>query len=365
MEARRKRGKGVLVLAALGDALIVDDLREWEAGGDEGEGVFGFGVFAGVEAGEAEVEAGFEREAIRGRDLGEGGGGFIVLAGGVVLLAEGEESGGVAWGFGDGELEALDALGWGGGVGSADVIFKGAEADSGGGGEEGLLGDVEAGFDLACDFPGDGVFDVEEAGEWGGILKRGGEAELADGEDLGLDEDALIQTLAGSIPLGGISLEVEAADDDVVCVEILGDADGGGAGGAELRGEAEVVEGELAVVAGDGEEAGGGEALVEGVGEGVADPVEVRVAGAVVEGEDEDDAAAGILVRAGILGGLGQGWGEDRGDRGQEGGEGDQQAGYRGLLHRGDYSARRRVRTCLGACRDSPSSSPGRCCAGA
>ena len=31
---------------------------------------------------------------------------------------------------------------------------------------------------------------------------------------------------------------------------------------------------ELAIVAADGEEAGGGEALVEGVGEGVADPAE-------------------------------------------------------------------------------------------
>ncbi len=56
-----------------------------------------------------------------------------------------------------------------------------------------------------------------------------------------------------------------------------------------------MVEGEDAVVAGDGEEAGGVEALVEGVGEGVADPVEVGIAGAVVEGEDEDDAAAGLL----------------------------------------------------------------------
>ncbi len=85
-----------------------------------------------------------------------------------------------------------------------------------------------------------------------------------------------------------------AADDDEVGVEGLGDADGGGARGLEVDGEAEVIERVLAVVAGDGEEAGGGEALVEGVGEGVADPGEVGLAGAVVEGEDEDDAAAGV-----------------------------------------------------------------------
>ena len=86
----------------------------------------------------------------------------------------------------------------------------------------------------------------------------------------------------------------EAADDDEVGVEGLGDADGGGAGGSEVGGKAEVVERVLAVVAGDGEEAGGGEALVEGVGEGVADPGEIGLAGAVVEGKDEDEAAAGL-----------------------------------------------------------------------
>ncbi len=111
-----------------------------------------------------------------------------------------------------------------------------------------------------------------------------GEAELVDLEDLRLDGDAAV--------VDGV-----AADDDEVGVEGLGDADGGGAGGLEVDGKAEVIESVLAVVAGDGEEAGGGEALVEGVGEGVADPGEVGLAGAVVEGEDEDDAAAGRRCR--------------------------------------------------------------------
>jgi hypothetical protein len=104
---------------------------------------------------------------------------------------------------------------------------------------------------------------------------------------------------------GGVGLELESADDDDVRVELLRDADGSGAGGAEIYGEAQVVEGEGAVVVGDGEEAGGGQALVEDVGEGVADPVERGVAGAVVEGEDEDDAASGELIRT--LGARGEG----------------------------------------------------------
>ena len=62
---------------------------------------------------------------------------------------------------------------------------------------------------------------------------------------------------------------------------------------------AQVVERVEAVVTGDGEEAGGAEALVHGVGEGVADPVQVGVSGAVVEGEHEDDvSAADFLVGA-------------------------------------------------------------------
>ena len=113
--------------------------------------------------------------------------------------------------------------------------------------------------------------------------------QLVDVEDLRLDGDAAVAD--------GV-----AADDDEVGVEGLGDADGGGAGGLEVDGKAEVVERVLAVVAGDGEEAGGGEALVEGVGEGVADPGEVGLAGAVVEGQDEDDAADGSA--SGALGGV-------------------------------------------------------------
>ena len=137
-------------------------------------------------------------------------------------------------------------------------------------------------FDLACDLPGDRVFDIEESLEFSGILDRRREAEAVDFENLGLDGDA-------------IAFEVVAADDDVVCIERLGDADGGGACGAKICRKTEVIEGEEAVVAGDGEEAGGTESLVEGVGERVADPVEVGVSGAVVEGKDEDDVTSTFL----------------------------------------------------------------------
>ena len=100
--------------------------------------------------------------------------------------------------------------------------------------------------------------------------------------------------------------DVEAADDDEIGVEGLGDADGGGAAGAEAGGKAEMIERVLAVVAADGEEAGGGEALVEGVGEGIADPAEGGLAGAVVEGQDQDKAATGLANVCGRVGGCGR-----------------------------------------------------------
>jgi hypothetical protein len=202
----------------------------------------------------------------------------VVVAVGILRFAESEERGGVVWGDLNGGLEALDLVVKVGGADAADVVLEGAEGDALGGGEEGLLGYVEVWIDLAGDLPGDGVFDVEEALEFAGVGEGLRHAELIDVEDLGLDGDTVL--------IDGV-----VADDDVVGVEGLGDTDGGGAGGAEVGGEAEVIERELEVVAGDGEEACGGEALVEGIGEGVADPAKVGLAGAVVEGQDEDDTA--------------------------------------------------------------------------
>jgi hypothetical protein len=74
----------------------------------------------------------------------------------------------------------------------------------------------------------------------------------------------------------------------------LGDADGGGARGSEVNGKAKVVESKLPVVAGDGQEPYRGEALVEGIWKRIADPGEVGLSGAIVEGEDKDNAAAGL-----------------------------------------------------------------------
>jgi hypothetical protein len=66
-----------------------------------------------------------------------------------------------------------------------------------------------------------------------------------------------------------------------------------------------VVESILPVVAGDGQEPNRGEALVESVGKGIADPGEVDLAGAIVEGENKDNSAAGLVRIGGCFSGRG------------------------------------------------------------
>ncbi len=89
---------GVLAKAAGGYGLVVDDLGEREAAGYEGEGGFGVRVFGGVEAGEAEIEAGFESYAVVGRDAGEGGGGVLVVALDVLGFCRGLRGRRSSWG---------------------------------------------------------------------------------------------------------------------------------------------------------------------------------------------------------------------------------------------------------------------------
>jgi len=133
-------------------------------------------------------------------------------------------------------LETLDALLGRGGCDAADVVFKGAEFDLAGSREEGLLGDVEMRIDLAGDLPCESVLNIEEARKLAGVLNWSGHAEVVDFEELGLDGDASVG-------------DVVAADDDVVGVEGLGDADGCGASGAEVGWEAEMIQRVLTVVA--------------------------------------------------------------------------------------------------------------------
>ena len=151
----------IVTLPAGGDSLIVDDFREGQAAGYEGEGRFCFSVFCGVEFGEAEVEISFESEAICFGDFGEGKGGLNVVSLRVLSFAEGQHGGGIAGCLLHGLLQMLDAVLRICRCDAANVVLKGTELDVGGGSEKSLLCDLELRINLAGYLPGDGVFEIE------------------------------------------------------------------------------------------------------------------------------------------------------------------------------------------------------------
>ena len=85
-----------------------------------------------------------------------------------------------------------------------------------------------------------------------------------------------------------------ASYDHEIGVQGLGDADGGRARRSEVNGKAQMIKSILPVVASDRQEPCRRKALVERVGKGAADPSEVGLPGAIVEGQDEDNATAGL-----------------------------------------------------------------------
>jgi hypothetical protein len=84
----------------------------------------------------------------------------------------------------------------------------------------------------------------------------------------------------------------EAADNDGVGVEGLGKFEGAGAGGMESLRKAEMVESVDAVDAVHGRKAGRGKTAAKQVGCSLAHPFKAGLAGAVVEGQDEENPAA-------------------------------------------------------------------------
>ena len=168
--------RGVLALAAGGDALIVDHLGQRQAGGDEGEGGGGLGVSRDVEARQPAIESGLQRKAIRGRHLGQSSCGSLVLKRRVLLLAQRQQRRCVAGRLGDRGLEALQPLVGGGRGGAANVVLERAEAHAAGRSEKGLFGYGEVRVHALRHLPRNGVLHIEEARQFAGILQRRGHA---------------------------------------------------------------------------------------------------------------------------------------------------------------------------------------------
>ncbi len=183
--------EAVFALAAERDALVIDHLRQRKSGGHEGEGLFGGGVLGSIEARQAESEVGLQRQRVGGWDLRQCRRRGIVIALGVLLLAERQQRCGVAWCDRYGCLQTLEPFARGGCAGAANVVLEGGERDRAGRGEEALLGDAEVRVEEPGRLPGDGVFGVEEAAEFGSIFYGCRQAQVFDGENAGLDGDAI------------------------------------------------------------------------------------------------------------------------------------------------------------------------------
>ncbi len=98
-----------------------------------------------------------------------------------------------------------------------------------------------------------------------------------------------------------VSLQGIEADDHVIGVEGLGEADGGSARRLKALRQAEMFECVLAILAANDVKARGTEPLVEGLRDGFADPIQIGLAGAVIEGKDEQELMMRLRRQGGGL----------------------------------------------------------------
>ncbi len=295
------------------------------APGDQGPEVFEFAVEqAGAGGGRgaaAEAEAGDDAAAQRAEQGGEGGVfGFGVLPDGVVGVGEagslGGETDGVAKGAGGvgqavfGGLEACPDASAGEGV-------DGVEAEAAPFGDdlqEAVVDAVDAVLDIEAFGGAEGTEGVAHVGAGGGADAVGGDAEVAGGAFLEVhdqteDADGAGQGGGGGEDVVGGAAHVVAAGGGVVA---HGDDDGF-FGLAELADFAPDDFGGEGAAAGavdaqdDGVDVGIAANFAEGLGEGVADDLFVRVAGVddVAGGVDDGDSVIGVGIAEEVGGGGG------------------------------------------------------------
>ena len=103
------------------------------------------------------------------------------------------------------------------------------------------------------------------------------------------------------------AVERVGADDDVIRIECLRQADGGGAGWLKAQRQPEMIERVLAIAAADHLEACGAEPLIQNLGHSLADPVEAGLPGAIVKGQRHQQARVLPWLQGGRIGRLGGG----------------------------------------------------------
>ncbi len=176
-------------------------------------------------------------------------------------------------------LEITNLVGGAAGNNPADEVFKGVQTDGGRALKEGLARLGEGRTNLAKDIPGERGLDADEVVQGAALNLVGREAKSLHIQNLGAGGEGL--TVVGV-----------AAENDVVGIELGGNAIEGGTRGMEIDGDSHAVKGVLAVVTADEKQRLGVEPLAENLREGFADPLQTGLVGGVVKGKHENGLSA-------------------------------------------------------------------------
>ncbi len=283
---------GGLFLAAAGgdDSQVVIDLGEGQARGYELEGGFGFCEVAVSVGGETEIEIGLAGDGGGTGNLAEGGDRRFVRVLVVVGLAQfhpgsrvsGIEAGGFAVApnfFFSGRRQQ-----------AANEVLLGVEAQGNDAGDVLLLGHGEVTANRVQQIPGESGLQGAEIGEGSGLVAGGQEFLRPHVEQLGGGGEA------GAVVAIG-------AEHGVVEIHLLGEAVEGGTRRMNAGGETLAIVGAEALVAAGDVEDRRIQLLVEGFGEGFADPFETGRRRVVFEGDHDQGSSGGNWAgRGGILG---------------------------------------------------------------
>ena len=281
-----EKGGGIQTPAAGRHALVVDHFRQRQLLADKSEGVFRLDVTAQIEISQAAIEVGLAGIGVVARQASQGGGRQLKLLVGEIGLAQSQQRGREA-GVQPHRFFQVPDLFVGIGLHQpADVVLKGVHPQPGAGGDEGVAGDGELRIELLGQPPGKAVQHIEQMGHIRLFLNRRGHVQSIHFQHLGLG------LKAGA---GGRKRPY----DEVVRIQRLRQANGAGAGRLKGGGQPQVVECIEPVIAADGHKSGRGQTPVQHLRNSFADPVQVRLVGAVVEGEHQQAAVPATVPARG------------------------------------------------------------------
>ena len=291
----------VLAVAGQRNSLIVQNLSQGQHAGHACKGLLGVRVIAGKQQREPAEKAGLEGivgAGIVAPNFGKSICRLLVLLAGVILAAQRHPC--------RRELRAeqnrliemaqtllLVRLG-----DAANVLLEGGKVQAGAGGHKSLFGDFEAGVELPGELPGQRVEDRNQVTHLAAGCDRSVHAQVWHVHQLRLCHNA---RAVGHV----------AAHDDRIGVQRLGQLERTGARGVKALRQPQVVQSIHAVRAAHGGKARRSQTAAQNLRRGLANPLQAGLAGAVVKGQHQQDAAVSPCGGANFRSTLGAGANRD------------------------------------------------------